>query len=204
MSALLEHDDIKKSRRALIISSVVVIALHYVQLKTDYIEILKLQVVVSKDSLVVAAKLSTAYLLYIFILRVVKINIETTIETAHEFIKKLYQDADEKIAEAKRNAAVISINTRGGNVDDFERETKERIASETRKLVANLKLGKALDSTVEILTDVVPAIILAVLALTNAHTVLYDNWHQSRISSQDQAVIEAPVDEPDQDATISE
>ena len=99
MSVLLEHDNIIKSRRALIISSVVVISLHYVQLNSNEIEIFKLQVAVSKGSLIIAAKLSTLYLLYIFALQAIKRYIERFIRNRKNSLASLSDGAETKVTE---------------------------------------------------------------------------------------------------------
>jgi hypothetical protein len=64
MSVLLEHDDFKKSRKALITTSVLTIALSYIVLGSNELEIFKLKILVNKETIILAGKISVLYLLF--------------------------------------------------------------------------------------------------------------------------------------------
>jgi hypothetical protein len=67
MSVFFDHDTAQKTRRAIIITSVVAIALHYVQLGSNELEIFKLKIIVQKENIIVFLKFALAYLTYMYL-----------------------------------------------------------------------------------------------------------------------------------------
>lgn len=209
MSVLLEHDDVAKSRRALIISSVVVIALYYVQFVSTEpeIEIFNLKIAVSKDSLIIAAKLSTAYLLYIFILQVFKSTSEKLVKGREDRLNGLSEKAAVSEFQENYDASIRRNREMGEAVSDFEEhlaDIKAGVSLGRLKLIDEMSRIKVIGHIVEFLVDVAPPLIIALVALTNLHSPIYDDWHQSRIDALEQVVVEAPVEEPVDDTQLSE
>lgn len=169
MSVLLEHDDIIKSRRALIISSVVVIALYYVKLESEYIEILKLKVAVSKDSLIIAAKFSTVYLLYIFALQALRrINVRY-LENQNNHYQNMTSD---QIPDTTKDMLLEALDNEESREERNEyTDTDTLFANYRIKLRVVLTKHRQYDFALEALIEIVPAVVIAIAALTGWHTI---------------------------------
>ncbi|MDF3413306.1 hypothetical protein HKX54_02460 [Sulfitobacter sp. M57] len=93
MSVLFDHETFDKTRRAVIITATVVMALHFVELCSDHIDVFSLKIAVSKLALELAGRVTLFYLIVVFFLQAVRFRISglwdelSKIDPEDEFVK---------------------------------------------------------------------------------------------------------------------
>lgn len=84
MSFFFEHDDLVKSRRAVVTASIITMALHHVVLNSNELEIFKLKIAIDQNTLILWGKLSVIYLLLNYLYFAVSSVTERHIEKARQ------------------------------------------------------------------------------------------------------------------------
>lgn len=147
MSLLLEHDDLKKARRALMIASVIAITLQYTVMTSSTLKILNLEFVVSIDQLVISGRLIVLYLLYNFLMRL--------------FVDKKVEILS-RLKELSRALGPISVGSKSMGLPKAETVVSnlkadfQRIIRDRSKLVFDFNL----------VIDVITPVFIALLALS--------------------------------------
>lgn len=110
MSIFLEHDDLKKSRRALLAVSFLVISLDYIELKSNTLTLLGLSVSVYKENLIVAGKWAVIYLLVVLVVHFV------------DFISRALIERSDRMIDSYREGLLKLSDRSGGAITEKELE----------------------------------------------------------------------------------
>lgn len=190
MSVILEHDTAQKARRAVVVTSVVLILLHYVDLGSSEMEIFKLKISVQKDNVSLFLKLTLAYLLYIYI--------------AYE-VGGYWAQRTKRMTKRLMLKVEADVRAAEGYFDDgFARDspTKKMLQDERIKEY-EAKLNEqensqllSLSNTLKVAIDYLPVMAFSLLAFSGAHESLIDSYIKQ---SPQGAVAEAEAPSAPQD-----
>jgi len=143
---VLEHDDFKKSRRALIASSVVLFVFSELTLLTNEIEIFKLKLLIDQSKLVVFSACTTLYFVYIFLIRAKEyVTIATALEPEKQ-LRLLSRELDETIRSFIVSQTLNSMDEgtmrqtlrRSGSQNTYElADGAASFAKEVKEIVSN-------------------------------------------------------------------
>lgn len=165
MYALMDHEDIIKSRKALMVTSLFLIILHSFQISGQTINIFGLEAKFDKELSLGLCGLAVFYFLYIFILKVVESKVFEAIEFRIQNYKLLLEDLKKRVDDpdyfTKEESKIIPPGIE-------YRERKDWIDSIKTKLdqaFISLKMITFL------LVDVCPPLLFAIFAIKKTHAL---------------------------------
>lgn len=176
ISLITEHDDFKKSRRALTIAAVGLFVVSSLDLKTEVIEILKLELGVSKIWLIYAGQASVVYLGFLFFTYSSSSNLERNPEIIdNSFREKIDAVRDTLRLEAKEifenSEESATFSAKSPAQDQISVQSSRRVGIETVSEEIAKSIASILTSTIRyrvrlrMIADVILPALLAVVAL---------------------------------------
>lgn len=154
MSVLLEHDNSQKARRAIIVTSVVTIVLHYAQLGSNEIDFFGLKIAVHKENISLFLKLALGYLLYIY----------TIFELGASYEDRVTRLAKRLKAELDRDIEEMDVpDTDAHSISLKKAEVEERFKMDELKRLTQLSFY------MKIFSEYFPVYAFSLLAFTGLH-----------------------------------
>ncbi|MBI1492857.1 hypothetical protein [Halocynthiibacter styelae] len=149
MSVVFEHDSAAKARRSIIVTSTLIIALYYVRLKSNELDLFGLKVLVEKDNILIFLKLALGYLVYMYAI--------------YEFSEYL-SDRHQRLTTKLNNELEEMIST------TFPQPHEEKRAEiqEAHRKNENARLVR-LSLMIKSYRDYFPVMIFALFAMTDIH-----------------------------------
>lgn len=187
----LEHNDFKKTKQALIATSVTLFILVQLDFQTEFIEIFQLQLGVTKEKIVFLAQLAVVYFIYTFLIRA---SMQWSLEkqknllpilaenkkAVEEYINSIGQDYEEIIGDVTENAIhqistssknkattdkayddLMNITSKLEDFDDVIQKLKEKIERSFVIADKNYLIRVAA-------VDYIPALLLGLISLYNS------------------------------------
>lgn len=191
MSVLFDHDTSQKTRRAVIVTSVIIIVLHYVQLRSDELEIFKLKIIVQKENIVLFLKVGLGYLVYMFF--VYEISTYWTERT-----KRLLDRQREELLAADTDEDEYKINLMKPSVRQVD--TRLKVIEEKFKKEETSRLLR-LETNLRFLRDYLPVFLFVFLALSELHENVFGRYilieipHIDKVESSLQGHVYSEIEE---------
>ena len=148
----LDHDDLKKSRKALFVSSVTTIVISNAEIKDGPIKISEFELLISQATILFWLQIAVVYFLYIFVVRVV------------EDLDKFKLERLDTYLEALRDTGPEQLDNVGS-----------RYYAEAQALKSSLSTKRLLYFA---MSEAAPALLVAMVALTDLFTRLFSYFTQ--------------------------
>lgn len=164
MYALMDHEDIGKSRKALLATSVLLLILHSFQIAGQTINIFGLEAKFDKELSLGLCGLAVVYFLYVFIMRVAESKFLETIESRITQHKTKLEDIGSRLDSGDFIKDDVRIIPPGVEFRDY----KTWVDSINAKLDLAFKTLKTITF---LLVDVGPPLLFAVFSLKKTHAL---------------------------------
>jgi len=155
---LLDHDDFKKSRKAVIVTAIGLLAISKLVEVNGETKVLGIKIVADKDILVASTFAALCYFLYVFIFR--------TYERFHEgrYNRSVKMIEDIRAADEVRNVEIEKMNTQSNKSTKFveAHSELEKLLNETTKLLRVMRV------IIFVAVDFAPVIIVSWFSFNNS------------------------------------
>lgn len=166
MYTLMDHEDVIKSRKALMATSVLLIILHSFQISGKTINLFGLEANFDKNLSIGLCGLAVVYFLYVFVVRVLESKtlevLEFRLQSYKELLDELQKGIDDPEYYNKFDEKMMASDK-----DHIKRQ--HWIQSLSYKIERVFKLLKMITF---LLVDVAPPILLAIFAIKKTHAII--------------------------------